>query len=251
MTDSGKARVEARSLRGRAAKRLDQATVRVPGPSLTHDPQQLLRELQVQQIELELQNEELRATREAAETGLARYSELFHCAPVGYASVGSDGCIREMNATGMRLLGEGRVGVIGEKFSSFVELNAQSAFDAFLARTELSGGGETCEVALRVCGIRPRHIRLSATLLPAARSVILLTFADITEQKEHEAKLAKAERALEESNRRRDEVLAVLSHELRGPLSPSRNGLYVLSRAEPGGEQAKRAQAILERQVAH
>jgi signal transduction histidine kinase len=60
-----------------------------------------------------------------------------------------------------------------------------------------------------------------------------------------------AEAALREASRRKDEFLAVLSHELRNPLAPIRNGLFILARAEPGSEQARRAQAIIERQVAH
>ena len=49
----------------------------------------------------------------------------------------------------------------------------------------------------------------------------------------------------------RDHFLAVLSHELRNPLAPIRNSLFILDRAVPGGEQARRAQAIIDRQVGH
>jgi two-component system CheB/CheR fusion protein len=43
----------------------------------------------------------------------------------------------------------------------------------------------------------------------------------------------------------------MLSHELRNPLAPIRSGLYILERATPGGEQAKRAMAVIDRQVSH
>lgn len=66
---------------------------------------------------------------------------------------------------------------------------------------------------------------------------------DITKRKE-------AEDALIEADRRKTEFLAVLSHELRNPLGSIRNGVYVLGRVEPGGEQAKRAYAVIERQIA-
>jgi signal transduction histidine kinase len=56
---------------------------------------------------------------------------------------------------------------------------------------------------------------------------------------------------LEDAARRKDEFIAMLSHELRNPLAPVRNSLYVLERATPGGEQARRAQAVIDRQVAH
>jgi PAS domain S-box-containing protein len=60
-----------------------------------------------------------------------------------------------------------------------------------------------------------------------------------------------AEGALREANRRKDEFLGMLSHELRNPLAPIRNSLYILGRAAPGGEQARRALQVIERQVQH
>ncbi|MGI5864296.1 MAG: substrate-binding domain-containing protein [Myxococcales bacterium] len=58
-----------------------------------------------------------------------------------------------------------------------------------------------------------------------------------------------AEEGLKEADRRKDEFLAVLSHELRNPLAPIRTSLYVLERADPGSESAKRAMTVIERQV--
>jgi len=57
--------------------------------------------------------------------------------------------------------------------------------------------------------------------------------------------------SLEESDRRKNDFLAILSHELRNPLAPIRNGLFILDRAHPGGEQAKRAKSVINRQVVH
>ena len=57
--------------------------------------------------------------------------------------------------------------------------------------------------------------------------------------------------ALEASDKSKNEFLAMLSHELRNPLAPIRNSLYLLDRATPGGEQALRAREIIERQVMH
>jgi two-component system CheB/CheR fusion protein len=66
---------------------------------------------------------------------------------------------------------------------------------------------------------------------------------DRTERRRFEEALREAER--------KDEFLAVLSHELRNPLTPIRNSLAILERAVPGGSQALRAQAIIGRQVGH
>jgi PAS domain S-box-containing protein len=70
------------------------------------------------------------------------------------------------------------------------------------------------------------------------------TVEDITERK-------RLEDALRDADRRKNEFLGMLSHELRNPLTPIRNSLYILERATPGGEQARRAHAVIERQVSH
>jgi len=57
--------------------------------------------------------------------------------------------------------------------------------------------------------------------------------------------------SLEESDRRKNQFLAMLSHELRNPLAPIRNSLYILDRSKPGGEQARRAQSVIDRQIGH
>jgi PAS domain S-box-containing protein len=71
---------------------------------------------------------------------------------------------------------------------------------------------------------------------------------DIDERKRAE-ELRASEAALREADRQKNQFLAMLSHELRNPLAPIKNSLYLLERAAPGGEQATRAQAVIDRQV--
>jgi two-component system CheB/CheR fusion protein len=61
----------------------------------------------------------------------------------------------------------------------------------------------------------------------------------------------KLERALEETDRRRDEFLTVLAYQLRNPLAPIRHSLFVLTRSTPDAEQRRLAEQVLERQVTH
>jgi PAS domain S-box-containing protein len=67
---------------------------------------------------------------------------------------------------------------------------------------------------------------------------------DITARRE-------AEHAVRDADRRKSEFLAVLSHELRNPLAPIRNGVYLLEHAAPGSEQAVRAREVIARQAEH
>jgi len=60
-----------------------------------------------------------------------------------------------------------------------------------------------------------------------------------------------ARESLREADRRKDEFLAVLSHELRNPLAPIRNSIALLERADPGSDRAARAHKVLRRQTDH
>lgn len=75
------------------------------------------------------------------------------------------------------------------------------------------------------------------------------TAHDITDLKERAIERDRLIQMLGESDQRKSEFLAILSHELRNPLTPITNGLHLLERAVPGGEEARRAQEILTRQV--
>jgi PAS domain S-box-containing protein len=74
--------------------------------------------------------------------------------------------------------------------------------------------------------------------------LLLVVASDVTERKH-------MEEALRESDRRKSDFLAVLSHELRNPLAPIRNSLYLLERAPPGSAQATRARLVIQRQTEH
>jgi PAS domain S-box-containing protein len=106
--------------------------------------------------------------------------------------------------------------------------------------------GETLRGAvLRMrSGDEERWITVSAAplVVDGERVGAVVSVADTTDRK-------RAEEQLRDSDRRKNEFLAVLSHELRNPLAPIRNAIHILHRAEDDSEQAARARAVIERQV--
>ena len=177
---------EAAGLRRRAEARLRAAATKAAPARTETDTQRLVHELQVHQIELEMQNEELRQSRAEVEAGLERYTELYDFAPVGYLTLGRDGAIRQVNLTGARLLGVERARLPGRRFGVFVEPAGPAGFQAFLEKVFTSQAKEECEVALLKEGKGPLNVHITATVSQDGQECRVM-IEDITERKQAEA----------------------------------------------------------------
>ena len=113
------------------------------------DANQLVHELQVHQVELEMQNEELRRTQLELEGTRDRFSALYDFAPVGYLTLDADGTIREANLTAATLLGIDREELKRKKFNQFVVAKDQDVFYHHRQKADTSGVKETCQLSLR------------------------------------------------------------------------------------------------------
>jgi PAS domain S-box-containing protein len=209
----------------------------------------LLHELEVHQIELELQNDELRASRLAMEEGLERYTLLFDFAPTGYVILTPEGTIREINHLGAKLLGVVRAHLNGRDFESFLAAPDRAAFRALLHKTMSHDTTETAEVKVLGRGEASLTAQLTARALTRAGHMVLVAFEDVTDRRAREQALVEAEKALREADRRKDDFLATLSHELRNPLAPMKTSLHLLDPDGPDQSKARQAHAILSRQV--
>ncbi len=98
----------------------------------------LVHELQVYQVELELQNEELRRTQSELEASRFRYFDLYELAPTGYCVISQAGKIDEANLTTAKLLGVDRSKLIHEPFSRFVYVEDQDLFYVNFRRLDKS-----------------------------------------------------------------------------------------------------------------
>jgi PAS domain-containing protein len=135
-------------LRQKAERKLKTLQHKSPSGDSDTDTMRLLHELQVHQIELEMQNEELRQAYETAETALRKYTMLYDLAPMGYFTLDSNGIISELNFTGADLLGDKRFSLLNSNFKLFVSEESRPVFNDFFRRVYNSHTKESCEVML-------------------------------------------------------------------------------------------------------
>jgi len=128
-------------------------TVKLHPPLSAEASQRLLHELQVHQIELEMQNAELRRTQEELDQSRNKYAELYgelyDFAPIGYFSFDAQGVIQAANLTGAKLLGIERELLAGKPFSRFIaDAGGREVFSQHLGNVLQRQGLQRCEIRL-------------------------------------------------------------------------------------------------------
>ena len=124
----------------------DSLSLRTPDQE-TKALQFLIHELQVHQIELELQNEELRRAMVELDLTKARYFDLYDLAPVGYCTL-VDGMIREANLTLATLLGVPRQQLMAQLFVHFIASSEQDIYYQHKRQLTMTGECAPCEVRM-------------------------------------------------------------------------------------------------------
>jgi len=166
---------------------------------LPEDPEQLspeelrrmLHDLQLYQIELELQNEELRQLDERR----ARYFELFDLAPIGYCAISISGLILEPNLTAAMLLGVGRSQLTRTPITRYIYPADQDIY--YLHRKKLFDSGEPqeCELRMQTANGMIVWVRMTGVLSRDAAGVPLyrVVLCDSTASKLAEEELRQKE----------------------------------------------------------
>ncbi|MEX2381822.1 MAG: ATP-binding protein [Opitutales bacterium] len=131
-------------LRFRAEKVLQEQRAGATGSET--DPQRLVHELQVHQIELELQNQELYRARNAAESAAEEFSNLYDFAPVGYLTLDREGVVRRANLTCTTLLGIERSQLVGKRFGALPTTSLIPVWNDFLKRVFGNKTKQSCEL---------------------------------------------------------------------------------------------------------
>src|ERR1035438_4436338 len=177
--------LEAAKLRRRAEERLREQHPKTGQARTEADTQRLVHELQVHQIELAMQNDELRKARDEMEAGMEKYSDLYDFAPVGYLTLDREGTIKEANLTAATLLGIERSRLAKRRFGFCISAADLPAFNAFLARVFESKARAFCEVTLLQKGKPPVELRIEAAVKASGRECRAV-LEDIAEHKRAE-----------------------------------------------------------------
>jgi PAS domain S-box-containing protein len=114
----------------------------------TEDITSAVHELEVHQIELEMQNEELRRTSVELEESRRRYLDIYEFAPVGYFVFDIDGSVAKVNLTGASLLGVERSSLINKPFYRYVERHDRDRFNLHFRKVLETQCKDSCEIKL-------------------------------------------------------------------------------------------------------
>lgn len=156
---------------------------------LSTDLCRLIHDLQVSQLELEMQNEELRLAYSELQTVRDKYSDLYDFAPVSYLTLDDNGCVCEINLAGCALLGVGKADIIGKLLVMWVARPDRDAFR--ILRRAVMRTGETCAAEIRFARVDGTSVysRVEALALHnriGRRTGARVIIHDITDRKKAE-----------------------------------------------------------------
>jgi len=225
-----KSRTESRdlaALRKRAEEKLHERSAKLSRLS-TEDIKTLVEELGRYQIELEIQNEELRMAQEELETSRRKYADLYDFAPVGYFTFDAKGLIKEVNLTGIEMLGQNRSLLINKPFPLFLVSDDRNIFHVHLRNVMKSPDRQTCEI--RLIGKKGSQVYVRMESIATAKGEDGAVYcrsavSDLAAQKKAEEQISKLNMQLKQkigqleiSNKDWEMFSHAVSHELRTPL---------------------------------
>jgi signal transduction histidine kinase len=180
------------SLRNSTRKRAEP-----PADARSELVEKLLHELQVHQIELKMQNAELRQAQLELEASRDRYVDLYEFAPVGYLTLSPHGLISSINLIGCHLLKADRKKLLKHRFSSFIlkpDVDRWYKF-SLMAMSEYSGNRHVLELQLQrdddsIIDVQLDCLRISNE---DEEAVLRIVLTDITARKQAEMRLRESE----------------------------------------------------------
>lgn len=190
---------------------------------LAHDPnlkprsaEDLLHELQVHQVELEMQNENLRQSQAELEAAHARYFDLYDLAPVGYVTLSERGLILQANLTAATLLGLTRSALTKQLLTPFILKEDRNIY--YLFRKQLLGTDkpQSCELRMvKKDGIQFwAHLAATAAQDADGASIIRIVLSDITESKAAERQIRRLNNLYAAISRTNEAIVQIRDRDL-------------------------------------
>jgi chemotaxis protein methyltransferase CheR len=180
---------------------------------------QQLHELRVHQIELEMQNEELRRAQVELDAVRARYFDLYDLAPVGYCTISENGLILETNFTAATLLGMARDVLVRQPIARFVHKEDQDIY--YLHRKKLFETGEPQACVLRMVKMDGAslwaHLEATAAQDANGSRICRVVMSNITDRR-------KMEEALQQAHDRLEQKVAERTAELVAAMEAAEKG---------------------------
>jgi PAS domain S-box-containing protein len=200
---------------------------------------EMFHELQVHQVELQIQNEELRNTQAELEVSRERYFDLYDLAPVGYCTLSEEGLVIGANLTAATMLGVTRTTLVGTFFSRVVAPEDQGKYYSYL-RSDAFGDTQPVktELRMRAAGGSVFWARISSLLsCHNEQPVCRVAITDITESKDAEEELARYRAGLEDLVRERTAQLEEANDRLRKEVAVRKKTENALLTLQAGLEQ--------------
>ena len=155
----------------------------------------LIHELHIHQVELEMQNEELRKSQAETERSRRAYQDLWELSPVGYLIVDAAGRVADVNRAGQRLFGRPENALLNERFTTLVFPENQVPVHLMFERTVETGIAERQEVRIKKPGGASHICLLEVRSFGGehGREQIQAVLTDIAKQRRAEDDLRKTE----------------------------------------------------------
>lgn len=170
------------------------------------------------------------------------YRILIEAVQQGAATLTSDGTISYCNRAFATFFHRTQWDITGSRVTRLLPFNEQHAFEALLGRSQIESGHGEFVLETNEGTVQTIHVALNPLLLMDTPAICMI-ITDLTKQKEHQV--------LQDSNRRKDEFLAMLAHELRNPLAPILNAVAILNHLMQGDDKLAYVSDIIERQTRH